>query len=242
MTATIAGVDGCPGGWLAVLVGGLEPRAARAAIVPDLPALLEAEAALIGIDMPIGLMEAPGQARSADLAARAFLAERNLEGHRAPGSRVFAAPSRAHLDVLRAGGGYPAIRAAFPQGRRLSKQCFNICDRIAALDDLGAARHADRIWEVHPEISFAALAGRTLAPKKSPAGRRARHQALSRIGFDLDELGASLGRKARRWNADDLLDACAAAWSALRIARGAHRTLPDPPERDSRGHRMAIHY
>jgi predicted RNase H-like nuclease len=55
-------------------------------------------------------------------------------------------------------------------------------------------------------------------------------------------LGASLGRKARRWNADDLLDACAAAWSALRIARGAHRTLPDLPKRDSRGHRMAIHY
>lgn len=89
---------------------------------------------------------------------------------------------------------------------------------------------------------FAALAGRTLAPKKSPEGRRARHAALSALGFDLAALETSLGTRARRWNADDLLDACAAAWSAGRIAQGRHATLPHPPERDSRGHRMAIHY
>ncbi|MFP4044305.1 MAG: DUF429 domain-containing protein, partial [Rhodosalinus sp.] len=99
-----------------------------------------------------------------------------------------------------------------------------------------------RIWEVHPEVAFAALAGRTLAPKKSPEGRRARQAALAALGFDLDTLGANLGPRSRRWNPDDLFDACAAAWSAGRIAQGRHATLPQPPERDSRGHRMAIHY
>ncbi|MFP4449588.1 MAG: DUF429 domain-containing protein [Rhodosalinus sp.] len=238
----VAGVDGCPGGWLAVLMEGAGPGAARATIVPDLPALLTLDASVVAIDMPIGLMDAAGDSRPADRAARRFLSQRNTGGVRAPGSRVFASPARVHLDVIRAGGGYSGILESFPPGRRLSKQCFNICDRIIALDDLGPETHEGRIWEVHPEVAFAALAGRTLAPKKSPEGRCARQAALAALGFDLDALGAALGPRRRRWNPDDLFDACVAAWSAGRIAQGRHATLPQPPERDSRGHRMAIHY
>jgi predicted RNase H-like nuclease len=242
VSARVAGVDGCPGGWLAVILGGDGPARATATILPDLPALLALEASVIALDMPIGLVDSPGDARPADRAARRFLSERNATGVRAPGSRVFASPARAHLDVIRAGGGYREILASFPRGQRLSKQCFNNCDRIIALDDLGAATHESRIWEVHPEVSFTALAGRTPAPKKSPEGRRTREAALSGLGFDLPALAVSLGARTRRWNPDDLLDACAAAWSAGRIADGRHATLPHPPERDRRGHRMAIHY
>jgi predicted RNase H-like nuclease len=238
----VAGVDGCPGGWLAVLVGGSDPGAARATILPDLPALLTLDAGPVAVDMPIGLMDAAGDSRPADRAARRFLTQRNTSQVRAPGSRVFASPARAHLEVIRAGGGYRDILESFPQGQRLSKQCFNICDRIIALDDLGPDTHEGRIWEVHPEVAFAALAGQTLAPKKSSEGRLARQAALSALGFDLRALAGSLGPRTRRWNADDLLDACVAAWSAGRIAQGRHATLPHPPGRDSRGHRMAIHY
>ena len=216
--------------------------AAAAMIVPDLPALLALDAGALAIDMPIGLMDAPGDPRPADRGARAFLSRLNTAGVRAPGSRVFASPARVHLDVIRAGGGYRGLLERFPPGQRLSKQCFNICDRIIALDDLGPETHEGRIWEVHPEVVFAALAGRTLAPKKSPEGRRARQIVLAALGFDLDALGAALGNRSRRWNPDDLFDACAAAWSAGRIAQGRHATLPRPPDRDSRGHRMAIHY
>ena len=242
MSGTVAGVDGCPGGWLVVVVGPAGPRTAAATIVPDLPALLALDADVLAIDMPIGLMDMPGDPRPADRGARAFLSDRNTDGVRAPGSRVFASPARAHLEVIRAGGGYRDLLGSFPPGQRLSKQCFNICDRIVALDDLGPETHDGRIREVHPEVSFAALAGRTLAPKKSDEGRRSRQTALAGLGFDLETLTTSLGPRSRRWNPDDLLDACAAAWSADRVARSRHGTLPHPPERDSRGHRMAIHY
>ena len=41
---------------------------------------------------------------------------------------------------------------------------------------------------------------------------------------------------------DDVLDALAAFWSALRIADGAAQSLPAVPAIDSEGLRIAIHY
>jgi predicted RNase H-like nuclease len=39
---------------------------------------------------------------------------------------------------------------------------------------------------------------------------------------------------------DDVLDAAAVAWTAVRVARGVARHLPDPPERFSDGIDCAI--
>ena len=41
---------------------------------------------------------------------------------------------------------------------------------------------------------------------------------------------------------DDLLDACAACWSARRIAEGRAESLPREPHSDARGLRMQIWY
>lgn len=249
------GADGCRAGWLAVTLaparrpaphaGG--PVRARAVIVPraaDLRALSE----VVAIDVPIGLMDRPADGpRPADAAARAFLAARNADGLRGVGSRVFAAPCRAHLDAFRADRDYAAFRRAFPPPASLSKQAWNICDRIAEVDDLMRAAPGAGLWEVHPEVSFAFHAGRTLAPKKStprkpspgPAQRRA---LLEGAGFDLARLAAGLGPRAGRWGMDDLFDACVAALSGLRIAAGRHAALPGPDARDSAGLRRAIFY
>ncbi|MBI4571221.1 MAG: DUF429 domain-containing protein, partial [Chloroflexi bacterium] len=54
---------------------------------------------------------------------------------------------------------------------------------------------------------------------------------------DLGTIGVPAG--AAR---DDLYDACAAAWTAARFARGEHGTLPAEPPTDSRGLRMEIVY
>lgn len=97
------------------------------------------------------------------------------------------------------------------------------------------------MFEAHPEVTFAALTGRALAPKKTARGRAARRHVLSGLGFDLDRLGAGLGPRARLWAFDDLCDACVLCWTAARIAAHAQATLPDPAARDRRGHRMAIH-
>jgi predicted RNase H-like nuclease len=238
--APVAGVDGCPAGWLAVIVDAAGPGAARAQIVADSASLRDLPAGSVAVDMPIGLRDVPAPGgRAADRAARAFLA-RHAPAGMASGSRVFATPTRAHLDRLHLG--FAGCNAGFPpgQGQRLSAQAFNIAAKIAALDLALDPRGPVR--EAHPEVSFAALIGRTLAPKKTPDGRAARRDALTGLGFELDAFAASLGRCSGRWGRDDLYDACILCWTAARIAAGAHTTLPDPPERDRAGHRMAIHY
>src|SRR5205823_2691454 len=89
----------------------------------------------------------------------------------------------------------------------------------------------ERIFEVHPEVSFAALAGRHLAhPKRSWNGQMERRRLLAEHGLEVpDELAAGTA------SADDVLDAAVAAWSAERIARGEAKTLPaEPPEQARR--------
>jgi predicted RNase H-like nuclease len=89
----------------------------------------------------------------------------------------------------------------------------------------------ERVVEVHPEVSFAALAGRPLRhSKRSWNGQMERRRLLASVGVELpDELAA--GDTA----ADDVLDAAVAAWSAARKDRGEAATLPaDPPVQDGR--------
>ena len=238
----VCGADGCPAGWLAVTMPAGRPGAARARILPaacDLPGL----GAPVAIDIPVGLMDAPEDGpRPPDTAARAFLSERNAEGLRGVGSRVFAAPCRAHLDAFRADPDYTAFRSAFPPPHSLSKQAWNICSKIAELDDLCRAAPDAPLWESHPEVAFAHRTGRTLPPKKSPAGRAAREAALGAAGFDLGALAATLPPGRRHWAPDDLLDACILALTATRIAEGRHAGLPSLTDRDSYGLRRAIFY
>ena len=56
-------------------------------------------------------------------------------------------------------------------------------------------------------------------------GRILYHRLLRRHGIDLTRLSAT-GRAPL----DDVLDAAAAPWSAIRILVGMAATLPDPPE------------
>ena len=90
---------------------------------------------------------------------------------------------------------------------------------------------------MHPELSFAELAGAPLAETKhSPAGRARRRALLAGAGVPLP---ASVPGAAE----DDLLDAAAVAWSARRIAAGTARVLPDPPaQRGDDGREIAIRY
>ena len=87
---------------------------------------------------------------------------------------------------------------------------------------------------MHPELSFAALAGAGPLPsKKTAAGRAARVAAL---------LTGWLGRRVRRGcrPGDDGLDALAVAWSAHDGWPAAARTLPGVPAYDENGRPMRI--
>ena len=80
-----------------------------------------------------------------------------------------------------------------------------------------------RVFEVHPEVSFAAIKGAPLLHgKRSWSGYHERRALLRTVGIEVpDDLG-DLGRAG----VDDVLDAVAAAWSAQRIVAGVARSLP----------------
>ena len=196
------GVDAARGGWVAVVLA--DGRFADAALERRFPTLLERfpDANVFGVDVPVGLPE-PGERRRADVEARVVVGARR--------SSVFFTPPRVALEART----YAAARALVPstsaQGWALRKAILDV-DRI---DDT-------RVHEVHPEVSFAVLAGSPLAfAKRTWNGQRERLRLLAGAGIELpDRLDAGVVA------ADDMLDAAVAAWTATRVARGEQVTFP----------------
>ena len=233
------GIDGCPGGWVAASSSGDFPGVTFG-LVADLElaaflAGLEGSGAVVAIDVPIGLAEC--EPRACDGAARGRLGVPRQNS-------VFSAPCRgtlAALDYVEA-----CVINRSLRGKAISRQSWNIVPKIAAvdavLDELPGL--AEQIWEVHPEVTFAELAG-TLnglkAAKKSADGQRLRLKLLAAHGLtlDVDEIRATLQTaKVRR---DDIVDAAACLLTARRIARGEAIFLPPgQAPRDARGRRMQI--
>jgi predicted RNase H-like nuclease len=216
----VAGVDGCRAGWIVVCDGSAFVCKSFAAVLEALP-----DDALIAVDIPIGLEEryTPG-GRECDRLARARLGQPR-------GASVFPAPPR------------PALTArSLPEARCLgwpaTQQALNIAQKIEQVDHVMTPALQNRLFEVHPELSFADLNGGVpvLSKKRRRAGREERWALLERAGFG----------KPRRPRAgemeDDLLDACAAAWSGIRIALQYAACLPPDPPCDARGLRMEIRW
>ena len=241
----VVGVDGCRAGWVVVFrsLGGEAPRAR---IFPS-GALSEALAApehpiIAAVDIPIGLPGVSRQGgRTADKACRKLLP-------RARKSSIFPPPSRA---VLAASAFAQACdiewRNSIPP-KRLSRQTFNILGKIREVDGI-AAELGGTIFECHPEISFWAMNGgsamqfskksRRSSDATGRSGSEQRHQLLLENGYSEAFLSASPGSSGGS-SRDDLLDACAAAWTAERIATGAALRFPPAAELDGLGIDMAI--
>ncbi|WP_277713248.1 DUF429 domain-containing protein [Paenibacillus mucilaginosus] len=164
------GVDGCPGGWVAVRLesgGGWQ-----GAVYSSLAALWEAcrGCSLLLIDMPIGLPSGT-ERRSCDGEAR-----RLLRPWRA--SSIFAAPVRGVLDV----GSYAEANARHKElgGRGLSRQSWALVPKIRELDALLQQEPAacGTIFEAHPELVFAGLAGSPMRGGKKTAEGYAERMAV----------------------------------------------------------------
>ena len=201
---TVAGVDGCPGGWIAiVLTDGRFARAEFARTFADLlPRLADAQA--IAVDIPIGLPHGPDP-RPADVEAKKLLGKRAASVFTTPPRAVLEAPTYAEANRL--------SRHRFNRG--ISAQSYALREKIFEVDAVAA--HDDRIYEVHPEVSFAAMNGEPLAwPKKVWGGQATRLRLLADQGIAIPaDLGPSGATPP-----DDVIDAAAAAWSAQRIAEG----------------------
>ncbi|RBY84952.1 DUF429 domain-containing protein [Blastococcus sp. TF02A-30] len=217
----VLGVDGWRGRWVGALLDG---RAVRLLDLPDVAAVLAVpEAELIAIDMPIGLAE--DGVRVCDVAARRRLGR--------AGSSVFPAPLRPVLDAVDYAD---ACRISLQaSGRALSKQAWNLVPAIRSLDLALGAPPSERVVEVHPELAFRAMAGTVTDPKITARGTVQRLTALRAV-LDVEE---ALAGAPARVPMVDALDACAAAWSAARLARGEGECLGDG-SRDARDRPMRI--
>ena len=231
----LAGVDGCKAGWVAAIADTGGGRL-RVEVFGDVAALLErlAGAAVIGVDIPIGLTDAGP--RACDGAARRLLGRpRSSSVFPAPVRPVLHAATRAEADRLH--------RAA--DGRGFGPHAWNIVPKIREWDAALRARRAlaRRVFEVHPEVAFAALNGGAIAaPKRGREGHARRRQLLRRV-YGAAPVAAALAALPRRAaGPDDVLDALAVLWSAARIHRGEAVSLPAPPETDGAGLPMAIWY
>jgi predicted RNase H-like nuclease len=224
----VLGVDACRSGWAGIVLGDDGTVSGRYA--PHIDHLVSraaelAEVTVVAVDIPVGLPDT-GR-RRADTLAREVVGPRwqsvFLTPVRAAVSEpTYAAATRRHREVT---------------GESISRQAFALLARVAEVDAYARVA-AVRVIEVHPEVSFATLAGGYLpGRKKSWAGAALRRALLARAGLVVpDDLG-ELGHHAA---VDDVLDATVAAWSARRYATGTARCYPDPPEVFSDGHSSAI--
>ena len=123
-------------------------------------------------------------------------------------------------------------------GGGVSRQSYGLRAKLLQVDAWLQTTDLD-VREVHPELSFTAMAGRALyASKKTWAGFAERRTVLETVGFVIAD---DLGEAGRRAGYDDVLDPAAAAWTALRIVAGKAITLPATPEVDERtGRSIAI--
>lgn len=217
-------------GWIGVVIddrGWCSAHLAKA--LTDLVALaddaLEGPVDAIGIDIPIGLVDAP--ARSADLACRAMVGPRRSSVFPAPHPSVIGLTDLREVNDRLRGLGHPGMSA----------QGFMLFERIREVAGLA---DDPRMIEVFPEASFTQLAGgHVTSTKKSWNGLVARRALLLAadppivVPDHLDVVGDV--------PADDLLDAASAAWSAWRYAHGTALALGDEADVDAiTGRRVAV--
>jgi predicted RNase H-like nuclease len=223
----VLGVDACAGGWVGVL---LQPaRPAQVLMAEAIGGVVElaresVNVEVVAIDIPIGLPDA-GR-RQADQLARKAVPGKSSSVFTTLVRRSWEAESRAAADEISrsiTGMGVPA-------------HTWALRDKLLQVDDWLRTRPPLRVVEIHPEVTFAEIAGAPVLPSKhTPEGLRDRRAVLAGAGMTVPPFYRGQGH-----DEDDLLDACAAAWTALRCAAGTARSLPEVPEVFSDGLPAAI--
>jgi predicted RNase H-like nuclease len=219
---TVLGVDACKTGWVGIAWSGRDVVPHYAPTIAELVDTAGSLAA-IAIDMPIGLPD-HGH-RQADLQARAFIRPRQ--------SSVFLTPVRQIVGIRQHHRANAINQERTGQG--LSIQAFSLLPKIQEVDDW-LPKAPCRVVEAHPEVSFTALAGTPLPPKRTWAGAEQRRTLLTRAGISLRGPLGEAGKAA----VDDVLDAAIAAWTARRLQAGVAIPIPNPPEPKPDGIQAAI--
>jgi predicted RNase H-like nuclease len=181
----------------------------------------------IAVDMPIGL--ADRGRRGCDEAAR-------KAPHLRPSS-IFPMPVRgallhdsyAEANAWSKANGYGGV----------VKQAWNLKPKLLDVERVALNDPRAPVYEAHPELAFARLAGQRLASKKTSEGREQRLALLD--GAGIQGLPTILAQVPRALAApDDVLDAAVLLVTAKRIRDGAAICYPDTPIRNAQGIVMRI--
>ena len=207
----VAGADVWKGKWVVVVLDG--GRFSRAFVASSISEAVDglADCAAIGVDMPIGL-PVGGKSRPADSEARPSSGLAGTRCSRLLPRSYWNAHRRPKRTRLAKSNGWPGISA----------QAFSLKKQILAVQPLAEAD--SRVWEVHPEVSFAEANGGVPLEwsKTSWNGAALRLRILESQGVIVpQDLGATGAAEIA-----DVLDASIAAWSADRIARGVALSFP----------------
>lgn len=231
------GVDGCKKGWLAVKLS--DGREWEVKVFKDIGELWSDyhDAAVILIDIPIGLLDSGPQERKCDVEARKLLGNKR-------GPSVFRSPCRpaVYSSTERAS----AVNLHLT-GKRLPRQTLGILLKIREVDMLMLGDKSARsvIKETHPEICFWSFAGNCSLKlsKKDWNGYQMRREILQSLFPMTLSIVEHVSDNFRRKDVatDDILDALVLAITAK---KGVNRfcTIPEISEMDSKGLRMEMVY
>ncbi|CAB4791525.1 unannotated protein [freshwater metagenome] len=206
----VAGADVWKGKWVVVILDdGHFSRGFVATTFAEVVKNLN-DVAIIGVDIPIGLPTGADR-RMSDIEARAFVGSRR--------NSVFFTPPAELLDCTSAAEANEIARRLNIPG--IAAQTFALKKQILAVRPF--AEQDDRIYEVHPEVSFKEACGNELLWSKSSwNGQMVRRAILAERGIGLPEVLPELGGA----DPSDILDAAIVAWSASRIAKNLAERFP----------------
>jgi len=233
----IAGVDGCPGGWLCIVLD-TDTCAFKVSIFRLATELLTYDPFIqvITIDMPIGL--ASNDRRRCDELARNLLGNRHVCVSNAPIRPALYSPSRLAASAV----------TQIAANRQVGSQEWALYPKIINLDSTITPLHQRWCFEIHPEVSFYRWNNciPMQHPKDSATGMQERVALIDSVWPNARlELLQSLeqqGITREHYALDDLNDAFAALWTSRRIFLGQAQRIPEVPDIDSRGLRMEMWY
>jgi predicted RNase H-like nuclease len=243
-TGTIAGIDGCRAGWIAVILSTDGNWTTK--LYDCIAGLWEAEgqADLLLIDMPIGLPSQVKAVRQCDIDARQLLRPKRA-------SSIFPAPIR---EILMASEYAEANKLSKElTARGLSKQTWHLMSKIRELDKLLQSDKPahKKLLESHPELCFATLSGAPMKHnKKTQAGYEERLELLAKLYPQAEVIvNHTLAAYPRKEvSRDDIVDALVLAVSALlggkavEAMKGMESAVPLCLEHDTTGLPMQIVY
>lgn len=222
----VMGVDACRGGWVGAVLDPSGHGTPHLLVRPTLAELADGAGplAVVAVHVPMGLPDRTR--READVQTRRLLGP--------AASSVFTTPVRDAVYAASFGEANQLNRERLGSG--ISQQAYGLRPRIIEVDAWLRQDLPFVVVEVQPEASFTEMTGAPVTSRKRSAqGAEERRRALATKGLAVPgALPVGVG-------VDDVVDACAAAWSAHRVKIRRARTIPETPETFSDGIPAAIH-